>query len=598
MKKSMKKLLALMTAVLLLAGAFTTVAVGATTPTTPTTSTSGTLTVWDTYILTMLNQRELQPDGNYKLPNGQIMTPAEVSALYAKYYAQMGGGAYYPPIGGGTVYPPTMGGGTAIPPTLNNVYRGTLTLAQFQMAYVGYGANFNYTSSNTSVVTVDSNGRAYGVAPGVARITVSTQSYIVALFEVTVTGVTGGTTPTPTPDPIYGVSAGVGSSYITVGETTYLYASITVSGYPTYVPSMELTYAVSDPTVVYFNTATNVITALKAGTVVITVGIKDTDVKTTVTVRVTPNAGTTPDTPSNPGYWGPGYVNPGYYNGITFLADGRIIIDPSQLTVGGGAEFGFTPEMLMYFYGIDVNKYTVEYKLNYAEGSYKRLIVLTPKAVEDSDEDATTPGTPSDPVTPPTTNPPVVTPPSVTTPEELEELKRQEELKANILLTLSGKMSWFDVYNDIYTPNNYSTGITFVLDHQIMVGEMDGSFGAYDHMTYGDVETALKSYLEYLGVDEDVLVISETNKNATITRQELTAVLFNLAKKLNVENGKRENLVKFHDKGDLNAQYADAFSWAVSNNLIITTSTKMTPNHIVTKSVLAQVIYRFNKMVG
>lgn len=135
-----------------------------------------------------------------------------------------------------------------------------------------------YSSNNTKVVTVDSNGKVKAVAAGSAVVTAKTSNgktatvnFTVSATGVAVTGVTATLSPADT---------------INVGETTNIVASVQ----PANATDKQLTYSSSDASVATVN-AVGAITGLKAGTAVIRATAKNgkyAEVAVTVTaVKVT-----------------------------------------------------------------------------------------------------------------------------------------------------------------------------------------------------------------------------------------------------------------------------------------------------------------------
>lgn len=138
-----------------------------------------------------------------------------------------------------------------------------------------------WSSSNTSVATVDNSGKVTAVGSGTATITVTTaDGGKTATCTVTVEA---GSTPTV---PVNSVSLNQTSLTLTTGSTDHLTATIT----PSNATNKGLNWTSSDPSVVSVDGNGN-ITAHKAGTATITVTTADGGKTATCTVTVTADSG-------------------------------------------------------------------------------------------------------------------------------------------------------------------------------------------------------------------------------------------------------------------------------------------------------------------
>ena len=184
---------------------------------------------------------------------------------------------------------------TLNPTSLNLVAGSNQTLTATVVAASLTDKSVSWSSSNTSVATVDSNGKVTAVAAGSANIIakLNANNSIQAQASVTVTA-----QPTPT---------------ITLSDTTaslLVNATKTLTATVTNASNTSVTWTTSNATVA---TVTNgVVTAKAAGTATITAtSVADTSVKATCTITVTnPPAGTltiTADPSANVPVGGSGY---------------------------------------------------------------------------------------------------------------------------------------------------------------------------------------------------------------------------------------------------------------------------------------------------
>lgn len=597
MKKSLKLLAGICASVMLLSGALTAGVYAADSADTEKAAfTAPTALEW--YILTNLSDAVPQPNGTYLLPNGLTVTPAQISKLYTEYYWYWAGGL---PISPPTPVPPIINKpGFVVGPTKPNVITDTITVEQFSSANIAYyGPAYTYESTNPSVATVDSLGRVFAIAPGTAYITVSSSVYTFCIITVNVTPLAADSTTD------VGLVAYAIPDELAVGSSSSLYAYVTVGGFPLTNTPYALEYTVSDPTVIALSDDHSIITALSAGTAEILVTIKGTDISKTVPVTVLshepvlppyptyPDYPFFPSYPEHPDFWFPGLGG----NGGSTNNNGWIVTIPGLGIVGGVGNiwgdiyediFGEGKNYWDAIYGIDSDKYTVEYRIVYLNGEFQRILVLVPKdtAADDKEDDNKEEEKPSTPSTP------------EMTPEEKEEAERLAELKANIELALKGKMSWFDVYSDVPSPTNYSSGVQYVLDTQLMTGKDNGAFGSKDKMTYADVTALL---CKYLNITEkklaDAKIVPAADAKAAVTSEAAAQIFYNLAKYKKVNTSASENLGKYADASAVDAQYKTAFAWAAAEGVVITTSERAYPDTVVTKEMLAQMMYSFVKLV-
>ena len=128
-----------------------------------------------------------------------------------------------------------------------------------------------YTSTNSSIVRVDDDGKVTLVSAGVASIIATSvdSPSVSAMCNVTVT------------TPVTGITLDVTSLSMVVGETRKL----TYTLLPTSATNKEVTWASSDPSVATIS-ATGSVTAVKAGSAIITITTKDGKYSKSCTVTV------------------------------------------------------------------------------------------------------------------------------------------------------------------------------------------------------------------------------------------------------------------------------------------------------------------------
>ncbi len=525
MKRSLKMIAGFFAAVMLLTACLTTGVLAA--PAKP----AEDLTALERYQLENLPGAPFA-DGVYILPNGMIISDAEAAKLYAKYYW------YWYAANNKPVYPHP---GFVVATREMKVDQYTISTLPFE-----HKPTYTYYSADKDIAAVDAKGRVFGVNPGETHITISQHGYVIAVIKVYVHK-----SPVPADAAIDIVIASTAGS-LKIGETTKLYAYVTVNGKPnTYFP-YELEYTVTDDKILSFDEKTNTVTALAVGKASILVRIKGTDITNYITFRVVsatskPVYPSYPSYPVYPGIWYPGYVCPG-----------------------------------------DYYKYTIEYQWKYVGGEWKVVPVWVLKdEYKNNKDDKDEPAIPSTPVL---------------TPDELEELKKQEEaakklaeLNANIVLALEGKLEWHEVYSDIYGDSTYSAGVNYVLDNQLLTGNDDGTFAPNQKMTYSDVEKLFCKYLTLATADfQKTGILTYKDADAVIDREELALAFYKMAKYLKLDTSAKKNLNKYADVSALDDNCAAAFEWAIVNKVVSVTSTKLNPDKAVTKADLAQMMYRFN----
>lgn len=137
------------------------------------------------------------------------------------------------------------------------------------------GISINWTSSDSSIATVDSTGKVTAVKEGQATITATTTdgSNLSAICTVTVANQT---------IPAKGITLNKTADSIVAGQTDVLVATIT----PDNATNKNVTWSSSDPSIATID-SNGVVTAIKEGTVTMTVTTAD-GLTATCAVTVTP----------------------------------------------------------------------------------------------------------------------------------------------------------------------------------------------------------------------------------------------------------------------------------------------------------------------
>lgn len=131
--------------------------------------------------------------------------------------------------------------------------------------------NVTWSSSNTSVATVDQNGKVSAIAKGSAVITAKTSNGKTAICSVSVT--------LPS---VKSISLSAANVLLAVGDSHTVSATLTPSG-----TGHTVLYSSSDSRIATVGSNTGKITGVKEGTCTITATVKDqTSVKTSITVTV------------------------------------------------------------------------------------------------------------------------------------------------------------------------------------------------------------------------------------------------------------------------------------------------------------------------
>ena len=133
----------------------------------------------------------------------------------------------------------------------------------------------SWTSSNTSVATVNANGLVYGNSVGTATITAS----MVNEYGRTISGSCEVNVHTVSAQ---GVAIYAANTELYIGQTTQLHQIFT----PSDTTNQNVTWSSNNPSVASVDATTGVVTALRAGTAVITTTSVDGGFTNTVTITV------------------------------------------------------------------------------------------------------------------------------------------------------------------------------------------------------------------------------------------------------------------------------------------------------------------------
>jgi uncharacterized protein YjdB len=194
----------------------------------------------------------------------------------------------------GSVYLTTTCGGTVVPVTSVSVspasasvsVGGTQQLTATVLPSNATNQTVSWSSSNTSVATVNASGLVTGVATGTATITVTTQDGSrTATSSITVTNTTV---------PVTGVSVSPTSASLNVAATQQLTATVL----PSNATNKNVSWSTSNASVATVN-ATGLVTAVAVGAATITVTTQDGSKTATSSITVT----STTQTPYPSGAW-------------------------------------------------------------------------------------------------------------------------------------------------------------------------------------------------------------------------------------------------------------------------------------------------------
>lgn len=161
--------------------------------------------------------------------------------------------------------------------TLDLMVGGNETLIATVLPVEAADKSLTWLSSDSTVATVDQNGKVTAVKAGNTTITVGTANGKKATCTVTVTP--AGTTTTP----VTGVTITPPNLDLKVNETFTLTATVE----PSNASNKKVTWSTSAPTVATVDASTGAVKALAVGTAVITATTEDGEKTATCTVTVT-----------------------------------------------------------------------------------------------------------------------------------------------------------------------------------------------------------------------------------------------------------------------------------------------------------------------
>lgn len=188
-------------------------------------------------------------------------------------------------------------------------------------------------------------------------------------------------------------------------------------------------------------------------------------------------------------------------------------------------------------------------------------------------------------------------------------------------------------YSDVTPDDPAYAYIEDVVDAGIMKGESDTEFGIDEEVTRGEVLTYIYRLMKspqpaegssssfediegtdyetaviwadsiglFDGLDEDFLADGLFHGDEGITREQLAALLMNLAKDqldIDIQENTLESLEDISDSNDVKDAYIDAVKWAAGNQLIEPDQEqKIFPGNIITKEDVAQALAKLAAMV-
>ncbi len=516
-------------------------------------------------------------DGTYHVAslNQDIPEQAYVYYMYVIYNKLYSGTVQTPSV----TYPinywnPWVGG--------NQLQKIETTMNQYETMYIGAQTPYTYTSSDPTKVLVTSTGVIQALKPTDENEpvfvfgTIGSTTYFVYIITVKAAEFS----------PLNcTIDVTVMNSVLTPRMSTTVYAVLLYNGTRLYT---DLVLSVDDPSVASLSGST--LTAKKAGTVTVTATMPSLGLTGTTKVYVydpttgipTTSGGSTPQTGSNgSGHWSisidngqtPVLVNP------SFLTNGTIVIPVN----------GTVSEALLN--AIDSSKYNVRYLMTYVNGVLQPALVLVPKTETPEPEPEAEPQEPAEPQP---------------TAEEIaaqkaaeEEAARQKALEERIAQAKAGKLDWDEIYMDLYRDSYYVNAVDFVLTKGYMTGKTDTTFAPTAKVTFADVRALFIAYLKMSETDFDALGFFKGYvMTKQVTRQELATLYAKLAAYKKIDTTAKADLTVYEDYGQVKAEHADAYAWAIGRGIINKTALRIMPETLVDRARLAQTLYNFNSFYG
>lgn len=209
------------------------------------------------------------------------------------------------------------------------------------------GKALTWKSDDTSIATVDANGKVTGVAAGKTTITATTANGKSATCEVTVQAIA-----------VTGVSLDKTSATIKIGSTTTLKATVT----PDDATNKEVTWSSSDATVAAVTNGT--VSGLKEGTATITVTTKDGGftAQCTVTVQKGDPVPSTGLTLHEPGVYEESAASGGYEEPLTIFGQREYEVFYAGRLDDGGTKLTIHTTPMDKMRGITKNETNTSYE--------------------------------------------------------------------------------------------------------------------------------------------------------------------------------------------------------------------------------------------
>lgn len=424
--------------------------------------------------------------------------------------------------------------------------------------------NVSWSSSDTKVATVDSNGVVKAVAPGKATITATTQdgsktAKCVVTVESTNVAVTG-------------VSLDKTSASLEVKDTLSLKATIA----PANANNQNVIWSSSNEKVA--TVKDGVVTAVAPGEATITVKTVDGEKTATckVTIKAQSSTPTDPTDPSNP-------EKPSYQPDITDTDNGTVTVSPSNPQEGDTVTITPKPNQ-----GYDVDDVVVtdedgnklEVTEN-ADGSFTFVqpegeVTITVTFKENKDE-PTDPADPSelpfgdvktsdwfyDPVKY-VYDKGLMTGTSAT--EFAPNLTTTRGMIVSILHRLEGgPVVENDAFSDVSSDDWYGQSVAWAASVGVVNGFEDGTF----------------------------------RPNDPITREQMAAILYNYSQYKGYDVSARADLSKYSDAASVSSWATEVLSWANAEGLVNgMTKTTLDPQASATRAQVATILMRYTQMIG
>ena len=419
----------------------------------------------------------------------------------------------------------------------------------------------SWSSSDTKVATVDSDGVVKAVAPGGATITVTTvDGNKTAKCEVTVEATNVAVT---------GVSLDKTSASLEVKDTLSLKATIT----PVNADNQNVIWSSSNDKIAMVKDG--VVTAVAPGEATITV--KTVDGEKTATCKVTVKAqSSNPTDPSDP-------EKPSYQPDITDTDNGTVTVSPSNPQEGDTVTITPKPDQGYEVDDVvvtdeDVNELEVTEN---ADGSFTFVqpegeVTITVTFEENKDE-PTDPADPSelpfgdvktsdwfyDPVKY-VYDKGLMTGTSAT--EFAPNLTTTRGMIVSILHRLEGgPVVENDAFSDVSSDDWYGQSVAWAASVGVVNGFEDGTF----------------------------------RPNDPITREQMAAILYNYSQYKGYDVSARADLSKYSDAASVSSWATEVLSWANAEGLVNgMTKTTLDPQASATRAQVATILMRYTQMIG